>query len=443
MTSAPASLQEVIEGSPYRGYTYSYPHKTSHRSLSPPQPLDQVWASEDRDALFLYVHVPFCEMRCGFCNLFTTTGADDDLVQRYVDALRRQAGVVREQLGAATVARMAIGGGTPTFLSPDQLDTVLAMVVAQYGADPHRVPTSVETSPKTATPERLAVLAARGVERISIGVQSFDDAEAHGLGRPQRSNEVARALAAIRDQAFPILNIDLMYGGAGQTVPSWLASIDRALEWKPEELYLYPLYVRQLTGLAKLAHQWDDERLAAYRVGRDHLLSHGYRQVSMRMFRRDHLPESSGPAYRCEQDGMVGLGAGARSYTRHLHYSWPYAVERAGVRRITGDYINRSEDSFGVAHYGVALDAEDQRRRFVLLSLLQSDGLRLADYRQRFGADVFADLPLLDALVASPLAEIAEDVLALTDAGLERSDAIGPWLYSSAVRTRMEAFAWS
>ncbi|HSA49363.1 MAG TPA: radical SAM protein, partial [Yinghuangia sp.] len=225
-------------GSPYAGYVYSYPHKTAYRPLSPAPALREVWAGQDTSALFLYLHVPFCEMRCGFCNLFTRTGAPAELVDRYLGALERQARAVREALPDARFAVGAIGGGTPTYLEAAELERLFAVGREVTGADFPAIPVSVETSPATATPDRLAVLAAHGTTRVSIGVQSFDDTEARAAGRPQRRAEVEAALAAIRDTAIPTLNIDLIYGIDGQTRASWLASIDAALAWRSEEIYL-------------------------------------------------------------------------------------------------------------------------------------------------------------------------------------------------------------
>ena len=152
--------------------------------------------------------------------------------------------------------------------------------------------------PSTATADRLAVLAARGATRLSIGVQSFVDAEAKAAVRPQRRADVEAALGRIRDARIPVLNIDLIYGIDGQTEETWRHSLDAALAWRPEELYLYPLYVRPLTGLGQLGAgsdaAWDTQRLRLYRQGRDHLLAHGYEQVSMRMFRLPDAPSEAG-----------------------------------------------------------------------------------------------------------------------------------------------------
>src|SRR6185312_6142572 len=108
-------LAMKVDDSPYQGYLYAYPHKTAYRRLEPRRDLREVWRDEPRDALFGYVHVPFCEMRCGFCNLFTRANPAAEQVTAYLAQLRRQAAAVRESIGEdATFAQLAIGGGTPT-----------------------------------------------------------------------------------------------------------------------------------------------------------------------------------------------------------------------------------------------------------------------------------------------------------------------------------------
>lgn len=427
----------ALLGSPYQDYLYAYPHKTAYRRLDPPWPLARAWADEPRDALFAYLHVPFCQIRCGFCNLFTASRPEGDLVEAWLSALARQTKQVASAIGPARYARVAIGGGTPTFLEPAQLERVLDLLEGTLGAELQAVPVGVEVSPETATEARLSLLRTRGVDRVSIGVQSFAEAETRAVLRPQRADTVEAALDRIRDQGFPVLNLDLIYGIDGQTPASWAASLERALRWAPEEIYLYPLYVRPLTGLSLRGRQWDDQRLALYRLGRDLLRAAGYRQVSMRMFRREDAEELAGPAYRCQEDGMVGLGCGARSYTRRLHTSTEYAVASGGVREIIAAYARKSDAELAVADWGFELDASEQRRRWLILTLL-ADGVSRAEWRARFGEAL--DAAELAPLVALGLAHDDGERVRLTEAGVERSDAVGPWLVTPAVRARMDAW---
>ncbi|MDG4765488.1 STM4012 family radical SAM protein [Solwaraspora sp. WMMD406] len=443
-----------LDGTPYQDYLYGYPHKTAYRPLRPRPALGEVWAGQSRDALMLYLHLPFCEMRCGFCNLFTRSNPPADQVRAYLAQLHRQAARVAAALGDdARYARFAVGGGTPTYLAADELSSMFDLIDRFR---PAGTPTAVETSPATATPDRLAVLRDRGTTRISIGVQSFLDTEARAAGRPQRRTEVERALAAIRDQAFDELNIDLIYGIPGQSRHTWEQSLAAALRWTPEELFLYPLYVRPLTGLSRRAAgrdqsadaptdvpdpAWDTQRQALYRQGVDRLRAAGYRQLSMRHFRRADLPVDAVPEYSCQSDGMVGLGCGARSYTADLHYSFEYAVAVGQVRAIIDDYLRRPESDFDHAEVGYRLDLDEQRRRWLITSLLRADGCDQAAYGARFGSRAVDDFPQLTVLRDRGWLTATPDRLVLTEAGLARSDLIGPWLVSRRVRAAMSSRA--
>ncbi|MEU6479872.1 STM4012 family radical SAM protein [Streptomyces sp. NPDC047017] len=455
------ATRRPAQASPYQNYVYAYPHKTAYRRLDDRPLLGDLWAREPKDALSLYLHIPFCEVRCGFCNLFTRIGAPDGLTTAYLDALERQATAVRAALGDTGEVRFAtaaFGGGTPTFLTAGELTRLCDIAEQRMGADLRAVPLSVEASPATATADRLAVLAERGTTRLSLGVQSFVDSEARAAVRPQRRADVEAALARVRDAAIPVLNVDLIYGIDGQTDATWLHSLDAALAWRPEELYLYPLYVRPLTGLDRRRPDpgpvsgpgldsgpdpdWDEQRLRLYRLGRDHLLSQGYVQESMRMFRRADAPPEGPDDYACQTDGMIGLGCGARSYTAALHYSFDYAVGMHRIRGIIDDYVSRPAADFAHAEYGRPMTPDEARRRHLLQSLLQAEGLSVTGYRARFGTAPAADFgPELDRFGELGWLAADGDRLRLTPDGLAHSDAIGPDLFSPAVRAAMAAYA--
>jgi len=152
-------------------------------------------------------------------------------------------------------------------------------------------------------------------------------------------------------------------------------------------------------------------------------------------------PAEDGPVYCCQTDGMVGLGAGARSYTQGLHYSSSYAVERAATRDIVADFASHDAAGFRQAAYGFELDADEQRRRHVVQSLLTQPGLAHADYRRRFGTRALDDLPQLHELAALGLATDNGTLMALTERGVACSDSIGPWLVSPRVQRLMEGAA--
>src|SRR5687768_10299377 len=163
-----ASLAERMRSGGYDGYSYAYPHKTAYRRLDPAVRLREAWRFEDKQNLFLYVHLPFCEMRCGFCNLFTTVQPGGDLVSATLGAIERQSTIVAETIAPEQIAQAAFGGGTPSLLSISQLERLFTHLKSVWPFSAS-APVSFEMSPGTVTDEKLALLKRIGVDRISLG----------------------------------------------------------------------------------------------------------------------------------------------------------------------------------------------------------------------------------------------------------------------------------
>ena len=383
---------------------------------------------------------PFVSTAAAFAICLHSQTRKAILAGQYLQQLQIQAEQIRKQLPQARFSQLAIGGGTPTWLNCRELEQLFAILINEMHYQPGAIPACIEASPATLTSEKVQLLKDFGIDRLSMGIQSFDEQETRNLGRPQKQQEIHQALDLIKNTGFSTLNLDLIYGADGQTVDSWLDSLQQALDYQPQELYLYPLYVRPLTGLGRKLQDWDDHRLILYRAGRDFLLDQGYEQLSLRMFRAKHANTQTDVQYQCQTDGMLGLGCGARSYTTEFHYSNEYAVGRSSVAAIIADFLEKEPRSFGFAEYGFQLNLEEQQRRFIILSLLQTDGLSRQFYSDQFGADVLLHFPELKELPEHHLATITADSITLTPAGIERSDTIGPWLYSEIVQQRTESF---
>lgn len=430
-------LLKLLEN-PYQGYAYSYPHKSAYTPLNPNVDLQEIWHKENKDHLFLYLHIPFCEMRCGFCNLFTLVRPEEKLFSQYIQTLKKQALVTKTILKDFTFARYAIGGGTPTYLSLDLLQELFIIIQDILSIDTS-IPASIETSPETASKAKLAFLKQQKIQRISIGIQSLLEQETHALQRRQEKKQVIQALENIKHQDFACLNIDLIYGIPGQTPDTLLQTLKEILVFSPEEIYLYPLYTRPLTGLSKVKNtENQDNRLILYQTARDFLFTQGYIQLSMRMFRKTNYQESQGVIYCCQQDGMVGLGSGARSYTQNLHYSTEYAVKRNNIKDIIIDYCQQND--FSKVNYGIFLNNAEQKRRYVIKSLLKMPGLAIKTYQKYFNSELFTDFAELTILLEEKLIFLQQDYLVLTEKGLAFSDVIGHFLISETIKTKMNYF---
>ena len=435
------SFSEYLAKGIYQGYTYAYPHKMAYRRFEEKRSLHEVWASENTSHLFLYLHVPFCETRCGFCNLFSLARPENELVEAYLSGITRELEAYRSELGKISFSRIAIGGGTPSYLDIRQLERLLK--TCRLTTDIHEAPPfSFEINPSTITLEKARLLKEFGVSRISMGVQSFIEEEVQTLQRTQNMHDVCNTIRMLNEIGFFSCNLDLMYGIPGQTRDSWLSSLQTACELDVSEIFLYPLYVRPLTGLGMTDYEWDDLRLELYRIGRDFLQEKGYTQLSMRAFSKRDEPTAT-PAYCCQEDGMIGIGPGARSYTSTTHYCTDYGVGRARVKEIIKGYSHKNNTSFQHIDHGFLLNRDEQKRRYLLKSILHTQGLVSGEYTQYLNADVLSDFPEIRELIE--LGYIIQDGerWKLTQPGLELSDVIGPYFSSERVNQLVDEYELS
>lgn len=420
----------------YQTYSYSYPHKSAYRALHP-MSIRDIWDKELSNPLFFYMHIPFCEMRCGFCNLFTVANPKFSTT-KYLDAVEREMNAYTDQLGRINFSNFAIGGGTPTFLTVEELERLFGLMT-EFGVDSKTYFGSIETSPKTLTPEKLSLIEEMDIARVSMGIQSWTQEEVHALGRPQEVSTTEKAVRLLADSSVAEFNLDLIYGGKGQTTKSFLYSVEKTIEYSPTEIFLYPLYVRQLTGLGKRSSDAaQDSRHEIYLAARDFLLTNGYEQLSLRCFRRPTKTRHI-DIHRSAIDNSIGTGAGARSYTSQMHYSSEYAVGRKEIINIIESYSNRA---FGTINHGIRLNIDEQKRRFILKSLMDGGKLYPQDYHDRFGQNVFEDFTILNDFLEKNWLTKTNDTYHLSMEGMTYEDAIGVKFYSEDILTKMDAYEW-
>lgn len=433
-------LREQLQAEAYPGYVYGYPHKKTYGPLKQPRSLAEVWHGEDCHHLYAYVHVPFCQQRCSFCNLFTYVPGDQAPTLQYIKGLAEEMVQYAQALPGFRFSRLYLGGGTPTFLSTQEIRQLVHSLREHLSIDPRSLPSCIECSPDTLDQQKVETLRELGFRRVSLGVQSFVEEELHQVNRRFEYQQHARVLKWIESQRFPQFNIDLIYGLPGQTLASWQESLQRAIDSPLTSLFLYPLYVRPLTGLAirgrrplpcevstttRMAQMYDQA------VAR--LSAAGFRQLTMRQFRRDSDPTDE-EEYCCQRDGMVGLGAGARSYTKGLHYSTPWKMVARNIRAVVEEYLERLRQGRLLVFHGFELDDEERQRRWVIQSLLYQ-GLNLEEFRREFevcARERFADL--WEMLHEERCIEEKGDGIVLTARGVRHADIVGQLFFSERVR---------
>ena len=398
----------------YVDYMYSYPHKTAYRSFPSPVSLLPYLEQVEGQKASLYFHIPFCSHKCGYCNLFSLQTNRADYIATYLETLHKQA----QQLSPLTTGLIfdsfAIGGGTPLL--------------------PSHAFTSIETSPEYADPARLTWLKQAGVARISIGIQSFLNEELTALKRRPRQDTINQALETIRKMEFPFFNIDLIYGIKGQTVDSFLYSLEQALLFQPNELFIYPLYVRQGTAITE--REPDDVCFRMYCAARDLLKDRGFLQTSMRRF--IHHP-STDAEISCGDEVMLSCGSGGRSYLGNLHYATRYTVSQHCIAQEIDDYMGTTD--FIVTRNGFILSQEERRQRFIIKNLMYYMGLDKAEYERRFGESP-DDIPLFRQLAERQWIENTDGRICLTSEGIGYSDYIGQLFITPEIRGLMETYSY-
>ncbi|MDE7418338.1 MAG: STM4012 family radical SAM protein [Lachnospiraceae bacterium] len=428
---------------PYIQYMYSYPHKTAYRPLTGIhfQDYASMLAGKGHG---LYLHIPFCQSKCGYCNLFSVTGLCQEAVDRYLDAVECQSRQYQAVLDSVHTefSELVIGGGTPLFMTENQLEQMFCVLEKHFrycgGRD-----LVVETAPNQTTREKLGILKQSGVSRISMGIQSFNDRELLTLERQHDARKAREALELIKDFDFPCVNVDFIYGIPGQTKASLLESLKEVLRFEPEEIFLYPLYVKHGARMEREGIVLEPETaFAQYQTASSFLREEGFYQDSMRRFVRRDMERTFS---ECGFGTSIGLGCGGRSYLGNLHFCSPYAITRNECLERLRDYED-TENFLEITH-GIILSAEEQKRRYVIRHLLIRPGIEPGRYRELFGKDLLDDFPVLHEWIKQNFASICEEekhgdseprkYFALTERGLGFSDYLGPQLISPEVAKSM------
>ena len=274
--------------------------------------------------LALYLHIPFCDHRCAYCDFNAYAGLDH-LMPRYAEALVREIELWAAALGRRRVATVFFGGGTPSLLSLPLLERVVGAIHHAFAVDAD-AEWSLEANPGTVDAAYFRGLRGLGINRISIGVQSFDDAELRRLDRIHDGATAVAAVDAARAAAFMNMNLDLIFGLEGQDLAGWQRNLRRALSLEPEHLSLYALTIEEGTPLAhrvergQAAEPDPDLQADMYELAQDLLGAAGYEHYEISNWAR--------PGHACRhnlvywRDGeWLGLGAGAHSHLDGLRFA--------------------------------------------------------------------------------------------------------------------------
>ncbi|MBL8315515.1 MAG: oxygen-independent coproporphyrinogen III oxidase-like protein [Rubrivivax sp.] len=365
--------------------------------------------------LALYVHLPWCLKKCPYCDFNShaaTAGAGGLPEAAYLDALRADLEASLPLVWGRRVVSVFIGGGTPSLFDPASIDRLLADIRARLPLEP-LAEITLEANPGTFERERFKAYRAAGVTRLSIGVQSFDDAALQRIGRVHDAAQARAAVAEARE-AFDTFNIDLMYALPGQTLAHLQADLHTALSFAPPHLSIYHLTVEPNTAFAVAPPELPDNDLAS------DMLDLVAASTAGAGLQRYEVSAFARPGHRCRHNlnywqfgDYLGIGAGA-----HGKLSFPHRVLRTVRWREPAAYMANAMAGTAVSNqHEVA--RHDLPFEYMMNALRLRDGLDLADFKARTGLPLSTVQGTLQAAQAQGLLVWAGDHVQPTERGFD------------------------
>jgi putative oxygen-independent coproporphyrinogen III oxidase len=362
--------------------------------------------------LSLYVHLPWCLKKCPYCD-FNSHATQSSTVpeQRYLQALEQDLESALPQIWGRSIQTVFIGGGTPSLFSPEAIGLLLQSIRARVKLAPDAEIT-LEANPGTFEAERFAQYAKVGVNRLSIGVQSFNDAHLLALGRIHDAGQATRA-AQVANSHYPTWNLDLMYGLPSQSLDQAMNDLDRALGLTPPHLSLYNLTLEPNTEFALRPPQLpDDDAIAQMQ---DHLES----KLKASGYRRYEISAWCKPGHECRHNknywefgDYLGIGAGA-----HSKISFAHRIERQIRQRTPEPYMQMSGVGKQVSQAN-AVALEDLPFEFMLNALRLVDGVDDRYFVNRTGLNIVTLQSALSEALSSGLLDPAPGRFKATPKGL-------------------------
>jgi oxygen-independent coproporphyrinogen III oxidase len=335
----------------------------------------------------LYIHFPFCVKKCLYCD-FNSAPSTSDVHDDYVVLLLKEMALREKALPErASAPTLYLGGGTPSLMSPSLVGAIVDAAASRFGLEPDAEVT-LEANPGTLTPEKLAGYRAAGVNRISLGIQSFEDRLLARLGRVHSAREAVEAFESARRAGFDNISIDLMHSLPGQSVAQWREALARGIELAPEHVSAYGLSVEEGTPFARLQEAGElplpveEDAARMFESTVELLTAAGYRHYEISNFARAGRASRHNSAYWSRQS-YLGFGAGAHSLYNAdgLGRRWRNACD---LQR----YLGRLADGSIPEEECEELTVEEAVSESFFLGLRTLDGLDLAPLESRYGTEI-------------------------------------------------------
>lgn len=372
----------------------------------------------------IYVHIPFCRKACHYCDFHFSTSRDRQ--HEMIAAICRELVIQKEYLGQQPVHTLYFGGGTPSLLTTEELTALYHTVESHYALQ-SGAEVTLEANPDDLSESVLSTLRNAGINRLSIGIQSFNDPILESLNRSHNARQAIDAIRRSREAGFTNISIDLMYAIPGLSMDLWEETIGTALALAPDHISAYTLTVEPQTYFGHLASRGalteTDEETAAAQMERlvDLLATAGFEQYEVSNFARPGFESRHNRGY-WEHQHYLGVGPGAHSYNG-LTRQWNVRNNPLYIKAISEGRVPFESET---------LERADHINEYLLTSLRTARGCDLERLRLDFAFDLAANRkPYLERLHSLGLATLHESTLQLTRKGRLLADKIAADLFVS------------
>lgn len=405
----------------------------------PPIDQEQLLKNEGLD---IYAHIPFCSgpRKCCYCKYFSIPSPPEELIDRFIDSLFKEIELYREKTDILQrpITTLFFGGGTPTYLSPEQLEKLVSGVKSDILLE-ENAEVSCEISPETTTKNKLEALLHNGINRISTGFQDFNDDILSYIGRKYNSKEALESIKTAREVGFEKINIDLIYGLPKQTIDKWDRNLDIIGTIKPQYITTYHLRREKGTPIRNFPESdfpSKEENIHMYLSALERLTKLGYTQIAVDQFALQGFEFREQENKWKKQSELLGLGPSAYSFNRGLSYH--------NIRSFY-DYERLTTHNILPVNIGKRISTKELMRRALIFALKTSginkkdSGLDKQLFEDRFG--ISPDLVFgteLNRLKELGLIEHDENFIKFTLKGLVLSEEVCRELYSKEIKDQLE-----
>ena len=364
----------------------------------------------------IYIHIPYCKTRCTYCDFYTLT--NESQMDPFVEALCKEAETRKEEL-SETAKTIYFGGGTPSRLHQDHFKQIFETLANQYSIDADAEIT-VEANPDDLSDDYIGMLAKLPVNRLSIGIQSFDDEELKFLSRRHTALQAVEAVKKCQEKGFSNISIDLMYGLPGQSLELWERNLDQAVALNIQHISAYHLIYEEKTRMysllkaGKISQVDETTSIAMFSKLIDRLTADGFIHYEISAFGKEGCFSQHNSAY-WKNKKYLGLGSAAHSYDGD-NRSWNVASLNRYIQSTTSGAPERVTEQ---------LKPHEKYNEFILTGLRTMWGINLTELKNRFGEPFFQFcMENAQKYLDQKLLNRDEDTLRLTRDGIFISDGI-------------------